>query len=154
MPKADNGGDVVRRGKEPGAEKRDAGLLRPVSIHPKTESTESEGVKIEGAKTEGAKTEGAKTEGAKTEGAKTEGAKIEGAKIEHSKPHEEMAGIADKVNHHVNAMHHALAAPASQQDQLLQQEIAALNDLAMLISQMLQRLTQRAGEALLAITRG
>ena len=102
---------------------------------------------------ESGKTEGGEPEGAKADGPKAESAKVEEVKAEPQEPHEELAGLAGKVNDHVNNMHQAAAAHPSEQEQLMMQEMAELHQVAMLISQMLARLIQRSGEALLAITR-
>ena len=117
------------------------------------ESGKTEGGEPEDAKADGAKADGAKADDAKADGPKAESAKVEEVKTEPQEPHEELAGLAGKVNDHVNNMHQAAAAHPSEQEQLMMQEMAELHQVAMLISQMLARLIQRSGEALLAITR-
>ncbi|TAM85177.1 hypothetical protein EPN42_16055 [bacterium] len=174
---------LVRQPEAANVDKVDSGVSQPasidvdvsVSVHAEANSTQRAGTASqaesakpiespvpneahaghaeEGVKTEGTNVEGAAAEETKTEGAKTEGAGIEEAKTDPQDPHEELAGLAGKVNDHVNGMHHAVSAHPSEQEQLMMQEMAALHELAMLISQILARLTQRSGEALLAITR-
>lgn len=120
---------------------------------PTAEDPKVEGPKVEGPKADGPEADGPEAGGPGAGRPKAEAAEIEEVKTEHQDPHEELAGLAGKVNDHVNGMHQAVAAHPSEQEQLMMQEMAALNELAMLISQILARLTQRSGEALLAITR-
>lgn len=129
----------------------DAESAKPIESSVQNEA--HSGHAVEGGKAEGGKAEGAEAEGGKADGPKAETAKAEEVKTEPHESHEELAGLAGKVNDHVNGMHQAVAAHPSEQEQLMMQEMAELHQLAMLISQILARLTQRSGEALLAITR-
>lgn len=64
----------------------------------------------------------------------------------------ELAGLEGRVQHHVNAMQNAVAAhPAQAPYNLLEQEVAELEQLALLVSQIMLRLSQRSGEALLKL---
>jgi hypothetical protein len=85
---------------------------------------------------------------------KTEDTKTEGPEAAIADPHQEIAGLEGKIHDHVNAMHNAVAAhPAQPPYDLFQQEMAELQQLAVLISRILQRLVQHSGQALLSITR-
>jgi len=116
---------------------------------PKAEEPKAEGPKAEGPKAEGPKAEGPEAERPEAQGPKTEG--VAGPIAD---AHQELSGLEGKVHDHVNAMHNAVAAhPAQAPYDLFQQEMAELQQLAILISQILQRLVQHSGQALLSITR-
>lgn len=106
------------------------------------------------AKAEGHHVEDVKAGAPKTEDTKTEDTKTEGPAAAIADPHQEIAALEGKVHDHVNAMHNAVAAhPAQPPYDLFQQEMAELQQLAVLISRILQRLVQHSGQALLSITR-
>ncbi|NRO95772.1 hypothetical protein GWC77_07455 [Paraburkholderia sp. NMBU_R16] len=123
---------------------------------PKVEAPKVEGPKVEAPKVEVPKAEDPKAEDPKAEdeGPKTEGPKTEGVAGPIADAHQELSGLEGKVHDHVNAMHNAVAAhPAQPPYDLFQQEMAELQQLAILISRILQRLVQHSGQALLSITR-
>jgi len=120
----------------------------------KVEGPKAEEPKAEGPKAEGPKAEDPKAEGPEAEGPEAEGPKTEGVAGPIADAHQELPGLEGKVHDHVNAMHNAVAAhPAQPPYDLFQQEMAELQQLAILISQILQRLVQHSGQALLSITR-
>jgi len=131
----------------------------PKAEEPKVEESKVEGPKAEEPKAEGPKAEGPKAEGPKAEGPEAERPEAQGPKTEGvagpiADAHQELSGLEGKVHDHVNAMHNAVAAhPAQPPYDLFQQEMAELQQLAILISQILQRLVQHSGQALLSITR-
>ena len=131
----------------------------PKTEEPKTEEPKAEGPKTEEPKTEEPKVDEPKVEDPKADGPEAEGPEAQGPKTEGvaspiADAHQELSGLEGKVHDHVNAMHNAVAAhPAQPPYDLFQQEMAELQQLAILISQILQRLVQHAGQALLSITR-
>jgi len=126
----------------------------PKAEEPKVEESKVEGPKAEEPKAEGPKAEGPKAEGPEAERPEAQGPKTEGVAGPIADAHQELSGLEGKVHDHVNAMHNAVAAhPAQPPYDLFQQEMAELQQLAILISQILQRLVQHSGQALLSITR-
>jgi hypothetical protein len=131
----------------------------PKVEEPKVEESKVEGPKVEGPKAEEPKAEGPKAEGPEAERPEAERPEAQGPKTEGvagpiADAHQELSGLEGKVHDHVNAMHNAVAAhPAQPPYDLFQQEMAELQQLAILISQILQRLVQHSGQALLSITR-
>ncbi|WP_331568451.1 hypothetical protein [Trinickia sp.] len=126
----------------------------PKTEKPKTEEPKADAPKVEDLKADGPEAEGSEAEGPEAEGPEAEGPKTEGVASPIADAHQELSGLEGKVHDHVNAMHNAVAAhPAQPPYDLFQQEMAELQQLAILISQILQRLVQHSGQALLSITR-
>ncbi len=95
---------------------------------------------------------GEKAAGSEAAMPKVETPKAEGPVDPTADARHELAGLEGRVQHHLNAMQDAVAAhPAQAANDLLEQEVAALEQLALLISQIMLRLTQRSGEALLKL---
>ncbi|MGN6808176.1 MAG: hypothetical protein ACTHJZ_19825 [Trinickia sp.] len=126
----------------------------PKAEEPKAEGPKTEEPKAEAPKVEDPKADGPEADGPEAEGPEAQGPKTEGVASPIADAHQELSGLEGKVHDHVNAMHNAVAAhPAQPPYDLFQQEMAELQQLAILISQILQRLVQHSGQALLSITR-
>lgn len=84
---------------------------------------------------------------------KAEGPKAEGPVDPAADARHELAGLEGKVQHHLDAMQNAVEAQPAQAalHTLLEQEVAELEQLALLISQIMLRLSQKSGEALLKL---
>ena len=126
----------------------------PKAEEPKAEEPKTEEPKVDEPKAEAPKVEDPKADGPEAEGPEAQGPKTEGVASPIADAHQELSGLEGKVHDHVNAMHNAVAAhPAQPPYDLFQQEMAELQQLAILISQILKRLVQHSGQALLSITR-